>query len=40
VPPSATRVYHQRQFAQLLAAGDPGFAERLDDLLDEQVRTQ
>ena len=37
VPPSATRVYHQRDFSQLLAAEDPAFAERLDDLLDEQV---
>ena len=37
VPPSASRVYHQRGFAQLLADGNPAFAERLDDLLDEQL---
>merc|ERR1740117_2826467 len=37
VPPSAARVFHQKDFAQLLAAGDSRFAERLDDLIDEQL---
>ena len=33
VAPGASRLWHQRQFARLLASGDAAFAERLDELL-------